>query len=248
MRGLQTDDVGGEQAVHDFVPHVLRQHLPVLRGRPGNVHVVLEHGVGELAPDEARHEVEVVIMREDEGTLATSARLADHLVGKHLVDEPVALVPGAVGAVIEHGRLGQVPEVVLHEPEQGVGDGVVVEVVGKLRRIHPADLEAGAVDRLQQHRLAALAEVQLALEAVPHAGDPDGAGRLGQSGETGHQPAAATNEALPILVVFGQVEGGAIGSHDRMEVLQEAAGVLLDGQHWGQSSLMRAEGRRRLRG
>ena len=231
MQSLQADDVGREHAVHDLVPHVLGQHFPVLGRRPRYVHVVLQDSVGQLATHQARDQVKVVVMREHEGALTTAAGLANNLVGKHLVDRAVALIPGAMGAVIQHRCLGQVPEVVLHEPEQRVGDGVVVEVVGELRRIDPADLETRAIDRLHQHRLTALSQVELALEAVPHGGHPYRTRCQGQPRQTGHQAAPTADEALTVLLIAGQVDGCAVGGHDRIEVLKEPPGVLLDGQH-----------------
>ena len=114
---------------------------------------MLEHGIGELATHQPGNEIEMVIVRQDEGSLPAAPRLADDLLGEQLVDPPVALLPRPMGAVVEHRRLGQVPEVVLDEPEQRVGDGVVVEVVGQPRRIDPAHLEPGAVGGLDHHRL-----------------------------------------------------------------------------------------------
>ena len=43
--GLQTDDVGSEQAVHDLLAHIARQDFPVLRRRPRDVDEMLEHRV-----------------------------------------------------------------------------------------------------------------------------------------------------------------------------------------------------------
>jgi hypothetical protein len=140
--GLQTDDVGREQAIHDLLAHVARQHLPVLRSRPWNMDEVLKDRIGKLATDESGNQVKVVIVREDQGTLAATACLANDLLGEELVDPTVSLVPGEVGTVVEHGGLGQVPEVVLNKPEQRVGDRVVVKVISQTWGIDPAHLEA----------------------------------------------------------------------------------------------------------
>jgi len=192
---------------------------------------MLQDGVGQLAPNQARYQVEVIVVREHERPLAAPARFAHDLLGEELVDQAVALGPGSVRAVVEHRRFRQVPQVMLHEPEQRVGDGVVVEVVGQPWRVDPAHLESRAVGRLDHHRFAAVAQLELALEAVAHAGDPDRPGRLGQSGEPGHQPARATHEPLPIGRIGRQLHRRPIGGHDRIEVPQEAPGVLFDRQH-----------------
>ena len=142
---------------------------------------MLQDGVGQLAADQARNQVKVVVMREHQGPLAAPAGFAHHLLGEQLIDQAIALRPGPVRAVIENRRLRQVPEVVLHKPEERVGDRVVVEVVGQARRIDPADLEARAIGGLDHHRLAAAAQLELALESVPHRRDPDRAGGLRQS-------------------------------------------------------------------
>ena len=105
-------------------------------------------------------------MRKHERPLATTPRFAHHLLGKQLVDPPVALIPGPVRAVIEHRRFRQVPEVMLNEPEQRVGNGVVVQVVGESRRIDPTHLEAGAIRRFNHHRFSAAPRVELGFESI----------------------------------------------------------------------------------
>ena len=133
--------------------------------------------------------------------------------------------------VIEHRCLREVPQVVLHEPEERIGDRVVVEVVGEARRVHPAHLEPRTVGRRDHHRFAAAAQLELALESVPHRRNPDGPGRLRQPREAGHQPTGAADEAFPVGGLGGQVDRRPVGGHDRVEVLEEPPGVLLDRQH-----------------
>ena len=192
---------------------------------------MLDDSVRQLASNQPRHQVEVIVMGKDEWPLATASRFTDDLLREQLVDQAVALGPGTMRAVVQHRRLRQVPQVVLHEPEQRVGDRVVVEVVDQPRRIDPAHLEARAVGGLHHHRLAAVAQLEFALEAVAHGGDPDRPRRLRQSGEPGDEPARAAHEALAFGRIRGQVDRGPVGGHDRVEVLEKAPGVLLDRQH-----------------
>ena len=70
---------------------------------------VLQDRIGKLATDKPRNQVEMVIVGEDQGPLAAAAGLTHDLLGEHLVDPAVALVPGQVGAVVEHRGLGQIP-------------------------------------------------------------------------------------------------------------------------------------------
>ena len=136
-----------------------------------------------------------------------------------------------MSAVIEHRRFRQIPEIVLDKPEQRVRNRVVVEVVGESRWIDPAHLETGGVRRFDHHRLAAAPEVELTFEPIPRRCHPYRARGLGKAGEARHESARSPNEAFPIPRVGRQVNGRAIGRHDRMEVLEEAPGVLFDRQH-----------------
>ena len=119
----------------------------------------------------------------------------------------------------------------LNEPEQRVGDDVVVEVVGELRRIDPADLKARPVTGLDHHRFAPGSQVELPFEAIANRRYPDGAGRLGQPGQPGHQSSGAPDEALALGGVRGEIDRGPVGGHDRVKVLEQPPGVLLDRQH-----------------
>ncbi len=56
--------------------------------------------------------------------------LPEHGVGDVAVDDLVAVVPGVELLLADVRRVGEVPEVVLDEPEDRVGDHVVEAVVG----------------------------------------------------------------------------------------------------------------------
>ena len=92
-RRLESDDVGAEQPAHDRIADVLRQHRPVLRRRPRNVHEVLDaHIVAPLA-DHPRDQVQLVVLDEDEHGFLRALGLSDDAIGDLLVHLHVALGP-----------------------------------------------------------------------------------------------------------------------------------------------------------
>ena len=207
---------------------------------------MLQDGVGQLASHHSRHEVQVIVMGKHEGPLSPPSGFAHNLLGKEFVDQAIALGPGSVRTVVEHRRFRQVPEVMLHEPEEWIGDGVVVKVVRQPRRIDPADLESRAVGGLDHHRFAAASQLEFALEPVAHRRHPHRARGLGESRESRHESAGTSDEAVPIAGVRRKVDRRTVGGDNGVEVLEEAPGVLLDRQHWFRSnSTRRRPGRRR---
>jgi hypothetical protein len=121
-----------------------------------------------------RTQVELVVLDEDEGRLVGALRLRDHPVGDKLVHGHVAVDPRTVDGLVDHRLARQVPEVVLDEPEQRVGDDVVVEVVGGGRRLDEGDLHRGAVVGGQLGGVAALGERPVG--GVAGERHPDGVG------------------------------------------------------------------------
>ncbi len=124
--GVEPDDVVREQAlVHG--PHDRRgQQLPLLRRRPGNVDEVRQEGIGAALPHEHRRRIEVVVVEED-GGVGLAVELIDDRVGEGRVHGHIAVLPRRrqlVAPAREHAV-----ETVLREPESGIGDDVVVEVV-----------------------------------------------------------------------------------------------------------------------
>src|ERR671931_265832 len=91
----------------------------------------IEQRIGNALADEARHEVEVIVVHEDR-RLSVCLELLGDRVGEALVHARVALLPGVLQRDVDRRRVGQLPEVVLEEPEDGVRDDVVEPVVGGL--------------------------------------------------------------------------------------------------------------------
>ena len=102
------------------------KQLPLLRGRPGNVDEVRQEGIGAALPHEHRRRIEVVVV-EEHGCLGLAAELIDDRVGEGRVHGHVAVLPRR-RQLVAPARQHPV-ETVLREPESGIGDDVVVEVV-----------------------------------------------------------------------------------------------------------------------
>jgi hypothetical protein len=108
---------------------------------------VVEEGVRPRPPDQPRAGVEVVVVEHHHRLLLALDR-PDHAVRDVVVDHLVALLPRVHLGLADVRRVGEVPEVVLDEPQDRVRDHVVEAVVGRgVRRDHlhvvgdPLDLD-----------------------------------------------------------------------------------------------------------
>ena len=66
-----------------------------------------------------------------------AGRLAQRRLREGAIDDHVAVVPGTEGRGIQHGAFGQVPHLVLQEPEQRVGDDAVGGLLRAIARRRP---------------------------------------------------------------------------------------------------------------
>ena len=128
---VEPDYVVRQHALVDRAPDPVREHVPVVRLRPGNVDEVREQRIRCLLPHHARREVEVVVVEEDR-RLGLGLELLEDRFREALVHARVALVPGVLKRDVDRRRVGQLPEVVLQEPQHRVRDDVVEPVVGDL--------------------------------------------------------------------------------------------------------------------
>ncbi len=124
--GVEADDVVGEQPAVDRRHDRGGQHRPGLGVHPGMWVKWASDGLGALRPDERGRDVEVVVVEED-GRRRLALELLEDGVGEGPVHRHVALLPGAAEVVVR--VVLELPEAVLDEPERGVRDDVVVEVV-----------------------------------------------------------------------------------------------------------------------
>ena len=139
--GVEADDVVGEHA---------RGRSPRGSGRAGSASCRAgTRGCGRSGGGRRRARssrimpgagVEVVVV-EHHQRLAPGPRSAlEHRRGDVVVDRPCSRVPGVELLLADVGRVGEVPEVVLDEPEDRVGDHVVEAVVGARVAADQADL------------------------------------------------------------------------------------------------------------
>jgi len=126
--------------------------------------------------------------------IADAVDLLDHGRREVLVDDLVALLEVLDVLVADVGRVGQIPQVVLDEPQQRVGDVVVEAVVGLVAGGHQADLVLTAGLRAHLERLA-IAVAQLDQVTLGHRrGDPDRATVRRQARQRRHEPATTARE------------------------------------------------------
>ena len=177
-----------------------RQDPPAVGLGPGDVDEVVEEGVRTLVADHPGGRVEVVVVEHHQRPL-TPLDLTQHRPGDVPVDRLVAEVPGVELLLADVRRVGEVPEVVLDEPEDRVGDHVVEAVVGfgvAADQQHPV---VDPVDRELDRPAALLGDGDV---LVGHRrGDPERVAVGDETGERRHQPAAAAlHRPLAVLVAL----------------------------------------------
>ena len=118
-----------EDPVVDLVADHRGQHAPGVRLAPRDVDEVVQEGVRARAADQAGQRVQVVVV-DHHHRLLDALDLLEHGPRQVLVDGVVAELErlGLVAADVR--RVGQIPQVVLDEPQHRVGDDVVEAVVG----------------------------------------------------------------------------------------------------------------------
>ena len=173
---------------------------------------MVEEGVGPLGADHPRRGVEVVVVQHHQRPLA-ALDLAQHRAGDVAVDRLVAEVPGVELLLADVGSVGEVPEVVLDEPEDRVGDHVVEAVVGFGVAADQQHAVVDAVDRELGRAAALLGDGDV---LVGHRrGDPERVAVGDEAGEGGDQAAAAAaHRALPLLVAL-ELRRPPVGDDDQ---------------------------------
>ena len=137
-------------AVEQFVAHRCRQHAQD-RG-------IGERGVGEVRGSQVgaqsgqvrSHQGQVVVLDEDPATLGGDL---GHALGEELVELAVG-VPRLGQMAIGPGTAGRIEEVVVAEPQHGVGHHVVGHVVDVGLRLHQFDPQTVVGHQPRRHRLA----------------------------------------------------------------------------------------------
>jgi hypothetical protein len=139
--GVEADHVVAEQPAEQFVAHRRWEDAPRVGVRPGDVHEVVQDDVGTAAPHLGREQVEVVVVQHHDGVAAGRFDLLGHDLGEVTVHGGVAVLEGVDLPPGDVRRRLQVVEVVLHEPQQRVGDDGVEVVLGAGIEGHEANPE-----------------------------------------------------------------------------------------------------------
>ena len=220
---LKADDVAAQQPLEDRVAHVARQHLPVLRRRPWDVHEMRDDRAGQLAPDHLRHQVELVVVDHDQRPLGQLMSHLDDAPRDLAIDLDVTVGPRGVDLAVDVRLLRKVPQVVLDEPQDRVRDDRVVLVVLVARRVDVVKLGGRAAERRHDSLALLLDHVPLGLGA--HARHPVRRSDLGECQQRGDHAARTTRESS----FRSRLVRRAIADDHRGAVRQRARDVIAHG-------------------
>ena len=217
---MEAEDVVGEQAVEDRVADPGRQHPPAVGLGPGDVDEVVQEGVRAPLADHPRRRVEVVVVQHHQ-RVVPAVDLGDDGVGDVAVDRLVAVVPGVALLLADVRRVGEVPEVVLDEPEDRVGDHVVEAVVGGRVAADHADAVVDPVElELDRPALGLLGDGDV---LVGHRrGDPDRVAVGDQPREGGDEAAAAAPQRPLTVLAALELQRPPIRDDDQGRVVHAA--------------------------
>ena len=148
------------------------QHAPGVGLRPGDVDEVVQEDVGAGPAHELGQRVQVVVVHHHD-RLLDLGDLLDHGAREVLVDDVVAELEGLDLVAADVGRVGEVPEVVLDEPQHRVGEDVVEAVVGVGVGLDEAHQVVAAGRRAHLERLPAVAARGARVVLAHRRGDPD---------------------------------------------------------------------------
>jgi len=209
--GVEADDVVAEEAVKDGVADAARQHPPGIRLGPRDVDEVMQEHVRALGAHHARQQVQVIVV-DHHHRLLDALDLGDNHVGEVLVDRDVPVVVGLDLVLADVRRVGQVPQVVLDEPQHRVGDDVVEAVVGdRVGLDQPHVVLAAAPGRPHAQRLVAGLGGLQRVRLGHRGGDPHQRAMGGQAGERGHQ---ASGPARYLAVVLERDRAAVGDEHE----------------------------------
>ena len=206
-RSLEAHDVGTQQPPQQLFPDRLGEDSELVRSGEGDVGEMGDRCVGPAAPKDRRHQRQVVVLDQEDGRRTRRRPLFVEGSGELLVHR-------AIGRPIQSqsfkgGATGEVPQVVVEEPQHTVGDPVVeAPVLLWVEGQHPEAIAlAVGVDVDRSSRVAVI--------RVGHRrGDPQAAGGLERCSDRGDQPALASpgNELPPF--VFGERDGPPVRRDD----------------------------------
>ena len=196
--GVEADDVVGEQPAVELLADLRGQHAPGVALRPRDVDEVVQEDVGARAAHERGQRVEVVVV-DHHHRLVGALDLLDDGGREILVDDVVAVLERLHLVAPDVRGVGEVPEVVLDEPQHRVGEDVVEAVVGVRVADDQPHLVLAARGRAHGER-AALGLLRLARVAVgERGGDPHRVAMRRQPRQGRDQPARSALGAAVVL-------------------------------------------------
>ena len=199
--GVERDDVVGQDPLEDVLAQIAWQDTPGVGLGPRDVDEVVQEHVRPRVADELGRGVEVVVVEHHDGAL-DAFELLDHRVGEVAVDDLVAVLVGLHLPAPDVGRVREVPEVVLDEPQHRVRDHVVEAVVGLGVGLDEADA-VGHVVELAVERPPAVDLRRLGVLGRHRRGHPEGVAVVDEARQGGHQPTGAPLRLqLPRVVAF----------------------------------------------
>ncbi len=179
-----------KQAGEDLLADPRGQHPPGVGLGPGNVDEVVQEDVRTGFAHEIGERVEVVVV-DHHDRLLTTVELLDDRAREVLVDDVVAELEGLDLLAADVGCVGQIPQVVLDEPQHRVGEDVVEAVVGVRVGDDEPHLELAAGGGAHGEGLPVVLARDLGVVLVHRRGDPDCFAVRGQPRERRDQAARA---------------------------------------------------------
>ena len=152
---MEADDVVRQETRVDLLADPRRQHPPGVRLRPGDVDEVVQEHVRARAAHEVGQRVEVVVV-DHHDRLVHALELLHHRPREVLVDDVVAELERLDLLAADVRRVGQIPQVVLDEPQHRVGEHVVEAVVRLRVGDDQPHLELAARRRAHRERAPAV--------------------------------------------------------------------------------------------
>ena len=135
----------------------------------------------------------MVVVNHHDGLLDVGD-LIDDDAGEILVDDVVAELEGLDLVAANVGRVRQVPQVVLDEPQHRVGEDVVEAVVGVGIGLDEPHEVGAAARRADLERALSVPRGRCRVVLGHRRGDPDHLAVRGKPGERGDEPAAAARD------------------------------------------------------
>ena len=175
----------------------------------------MEEEVRAGATQDLGRAVEVVVVEHHHRVVRLN--LVEHGACQVLVDGPVALLVCGHLLAADVGRVREVPEVVLDEPQDRVGDHVVELVVGDGVALHEPQPVADSV-QLAVEAATAVAAAHLHVGVGHRRRDPQGVPMVDEPGERGDEAAGAPPCLELAAIVTLERRRPAVGDKDEREV------------------------------